>query len=142
MRTGVIKIRIGMSATVLTSRRRLALRLSSLHIMESMGQILPMRRSFSTRALVRSSLNRVPVGVGPVCQTAQTRLVTDLICNVWKYGIEAEELAVQFIVRVRKDVILFVGGHHKVREGAASPIEEHAAVFALLGFRRLREILS
>jgi hypothetical protein len=45
-------------------------------------------------------------------QTAQTSFFADLACNVWEYGIQPDDLAVQFLVRVRNDVVLLVGGHH------------------------------
>lgn len=66
------------------------------------------------RSLTGGRLHGVPVGVGPMGKTPQTRFIADLVPDVRKDGVDAVKLAVQFVIRVGDDMVLLVGGHHEV----------------------------
>jgi hypothetical protein len=106
-----------MSPTLLPRHDSITPRLaaaSGFGFVKDVRQILSMGHGFPARTLVGCCLCSTLVGVCPVGQTAQTSFLADLACNVWENGIQADDLAVQFLVRIGDYVVFLIGGHHQV----------------------------
>jgi hypothetical protein len=94
------QIRIRMRPTLSAGQHGLPSRLASrcgLRFVQSMRKIL-VRRSFSSRSLVRGSLGNIPIRVSPVSETSKASLFTDFAGNEREYGVQAHKLAVKLIV--------------------------------------------
>lgn len=142
-RAHIIHIGVGVGASLSAGQDGLASGLAArrrLGFMNGVYDVL-VGGGFTSRALVGGGLGGVAVGVGPVGQTAQTGLVADLAGDEGEDVVETVELAVELVIGVGDDVVLFVGGHHQVGEGVANTVKEEAAVFAFFGFGGLRKVL-
>jgi hypothetical protein len=57
-------------------------------------------------------------------------------------GVEAIQLVIELLVRIRQDVVFLVGGQHEVGQGASDAIEQQPTLFAFLRLDILGVILS